>query len=67
MKTAHKKELAALVEIPHEKRSNEQRIRICELSIAKICDHLQEIDDLNERRAPAIMAAQMHVPIGGAF
>ena len=65
MKAAHIKEFTALVAIPHEKRTNKQRIRICELSIAKICDHLNKIDATLEHNAPAMSAAWMSVPIGG--
>lgn len=59
----HAKEFNTLVKIPHAKRTLEQRIRVCELSISQICSHLTKIDNRNARNEPAIRAAMMHVPL----
>jgi hypothetical protein len=65
MKDTHKKELDELLKIPHEQRSIEQRVRVCELGIAKICDRLDDFETWQRRNGPAINAAWMNVPIGG--
>jgi hypothetical protein len=63
MKREHTQELAELVKIPHIQRGLEQRVRICELSIGKICDHLNKLDQQADRNEPALRAAQMHVKL----
>lgn len=57
------KEFNDLVAIPHDKRTVEQRVRICELSIGQICSHLTKIDKASARNEPAIRAAMMHVKL----
>lgn len=54
-------EFKALVAIPHSKRTLEQRVRICELAIGKVCTHLTKIDRQNDRNKPALRAAMMRV------